>query len=396
MAKATLSEALTERITRERADGSFLRLDCPDTAAIRRFDDPSDRTTVIRPAFVRDTDKILYCPFYSRYADKTQVFSLYRNDDVTRRSLHVQFVSHIARAIGAALNLNTELIEAISLGHDIGHTPFGHTGEKYLDKLFAEHAGRHFSHNIHSVRVLDEIFPFNLTLQTLNGIAAHNGEKLVPEVAPFPLESFAEFDRIIEDCNLDKHSFMKASTMEACVVRFADVIAYLGKDRQDAERTAKMLAESSFGETALGMKTPEIINNLEISIIENSYGKPYLRIDEELFRDLKTAINDNYERIYEDRLHRALLEDLEPMMTQIYEKMLADLKAHDTSSPVWTHHVQYIENMNYRREIPYSETEPNQLVVDYIASMTDDYFVDLYRYLFPGSRYEVNYIGYFD
>lgn len=396
MAKASLSPELIERMQRERAEQSFKRFAFDDKDALRRYDDPSDRATLWRPAFVRDKDKILYCPFYSRYADKTQVFSLYRNDDVTRRSLHVQFVSNIARTIGAALNLNTDLVEAISLGHDIGHTPFGHTGEKYLDKLFYEHAGRHFAHNIHSVRVLDKIFPFNLTVQTLNGIAAHNGEKLVPEVAPTPMDSFTEFDRTIEACNLSLTEYMKASTMEACVVRFADVIAYLGKDRQDAERTAKMLDQNSFTDGSIGSRTPEIINNLEVSIIENSYGKPYLRLDEELFVELKGAIKDNYERIYEDPLHRSLLNNLEPMMAQIYERMLDDLIHENKTSPIWTHHINYIEKMGYKREQPYHEEEPNQLVVDYIASMTDDYFVDLYRYLFPDSPYEVKYIGYFD
>lgn len=396
MSKSKLSPELVARMTREREDGSYIRLACPDEQALRRRDDPSDTANIWRTAFMRDMDKILYCPFYSRYADKTQVFSLYRNDDVTRRSLHVQFVSRIASTVGRALNLNTDLIEAIALGHDIGHTPFGHSGEKYLDKLFYEHAGRHFSHNIHSVRVLDEIFPLNLSLQTLNGIAAHNGEKLEPRVAPAPMTSFEEFDNIIEDCCLSKNGFMRASTMEACVVRYADIVAYLGKDRQDAARTAKMLDPESFADGVIGQKTPEIVNNLEVSIIENSYGMPYVQIDSEHFYALKQAISDNYTRIYEDPLHKSLLENLEPMMRQIYEKMLQDVYDKNEESPIFRHHIRYIENMNYPRVKPYAETEANQLVVDYIASMTDDYFVDLYRYLFPDSPYTVTYIGYFD
>ncbi len=396
MAKDQLSEALTQRMLTERAEGSFTRLACENKQALRRLEDPSDTPSIWRPAFMRDMDKILYCPFYSRYADKTQVFSLFRNDDVTRRSLHVQFVSHIARTVGGALNLNTDLLEAIALGHDIGHTPFGHTGERYLDRLFDEHAGRHFSHNIHSVRVLDEIFPFNLTLQTLNGIAAHNGERLISLCEPAPGSSFADFDAQIEACYLSKSAFVKPYTLEACVVRFADVIAYLGKDRQDAERTAKMLDAFSFEAGAIGVRIPDIINNLEVSLIENSYGQPFIRIGEEQFSDLRTAMDDNYVRIYEDPMHAAQLDNVEPMMTQIYEKMLSDLQEHNTESPIFTHHIRYIESMNYPRRTPYAETEANQLVVDYIASMTDDYFVDLYRHLFPGSRYDVKYIGYFD
>ncbi len=396
MAKDQLSEALNNRMLTERAEGSFTRLACENKEALRRSEDPSDEPSIWRPAFMRDMDKILYCPYYSRYADKTQVFSLFRNDDVTRRSLHVQFVSHIARTVGGALNLNTDLLEAIALGHDIGHTPFGHAGERLLDQLLCGHNGRHFSHNIHSVRVLDGIFPFNLTLQTLNGIAAHNGERLVSVCEPTPCKSFDKFDAQIEACNQNKKAFVKPSTLEACVVRFADVIAYLGKDRQDAERTAKMLDAFSFEAGAIGQRVPEIINNLEVSLIENSYGKGFIALGEEQYLDLRQAMDSNYHRIYEDPIHESQLESLEPMMTQIYERMLRDLTDHNTASPIYSHHINYIESMNYKRPVPYSETEPNQLVVDYIASMTDDYFVDLYRHLFPGSPYDVKYIGYFD
>lgn len=143
--------------------------------AIRR-DPAHDKANLWRPAFVRDAEKILHCPYYNRYGDKTQVFSLYKNDDITRRALHVQLVSRIARNIGRMLGLDTDLIEAIALGHDIGHTPFGHAGEKFLDIICQEKLGVHFLHNVHSVRVLDEIFKYNISLQTLDGILCHNGE----------------------------------------------------------------------------------------------------------------------------------------------------------------------------------------------------------------------------
>ena len=153
----SLSLERTRQIETEKRDGTYARLGTDDADAIRRTAVEGDRGTVWRPAFVRDVDKILHCPYYNRYSDKTQVFSLLKNDDITRRSLHVQLVSRIARTIGRALNLNVDLIEAIALGHDIGHPPFAHTGESYLDELYHEHTGRHFYHNIHSVRVLDAI-----------------------------------------------------------------------------------------------------------------------------------------------------------------------------------------------------------------------------------------------
>ena len=209
-----------------------------DEEGLRRNDNPHDKGNVWRTAFIRDTDKILHCPFYNRYADKTQVFSLRKNDDISRRALHVQIVSRIARTIGGALGLNTDLIEAISLGHDLGHTPFGHTGERFLDEIYREKTGKRFFHNIHSVRVVDEIFPLNLTLQTLNGIAAHNGELELSHYTPAPMENFADFDTKIEACYHSDEAMKKfaPSTLEGCVMRVSDIIAYLGKDRQDAQK----------------------------------------------------------------------------------------------------------------------------------------------------------------
>ena len=127
----TLSKDLSERIEQDRANHWVNPYACPDSAIIRRFDD-HDKPHLWRPAFVMDVEKILHNNYYNRYSDKTQVISCYKNDDISRRALHVQLVSRIARTIGMTLGLNLDLIEAISLGHDIGHTPFGHAGERFL------------------------------------------------------------------------------------------------------------------------------------------------------------------------------------------------------------------------------------------------------------------------
>ena len=219
-----LPEEIENKIKDDRIHGTLPRVAFESINASRR-DPDHDQATILRSAFVRDAEKILHCPYYNRYADKTQVFSFYKNDDITRRALHVQLVSRIARTIGQALNLNPDLIEAIALGHDIGHTPFGHKGETYLDELYSLHTGRRFSHNIHSVRVLDKIFPLNLTLQTLNGIAAHDGEMELEKYTPMPLESFLEFDNQIEACYADKANVKRLvpATLEGCVVRISDI-----------------------------------------------------------------------------------------------------------------------------------------------------------------------------
>ena len=141
MAKERLSPALSQRMEQEKKTHSYTDFSFPDEAAVRRYA-TGKPDTVWRPAFAKDIDKILYSPYYNRYTDKTQVFSLTKNDDITRRGLHVQLVSRIARTIGRALNLNLDLIEAIALGHDIGHTPFAHCGEVYLNQLYNKHTGR--------------------------------------------------------------------------------------------------------------------------------------------------------------------------------------------------------------------------------------------------------------
>ncbi|MCQ2511848.1 MAG: HD domain-containing protein [Lachnospiraceae bacterium] len=357
-----------------------------------------DRATFIRPAFIRDADKIVHCPYFSRYADKTQVFSFYKNDDISRRSLHVQLVSRIARTIGRALFLNLDLIEAIALGHDMGHTPFGHTGERFLDNLLQDHTGRRFNHNIQSVRVLDNIFPYNITLQTLDGIACHNGELELSEYRPTVGKTFEEFDQEIEQCFIDSDYIKKLvpSTLEACVVRVSDIIAYLGKDRQDAER-ANMDMENVFEDDAIGTNNAEIINNLVVNIVENSFGKPYIKMDDIHFRALKKAKADNYDLIYfGSTAQTPQYKTVEIMMKDIYESLLEDLKADRRISPIFTHHIDYVNQAHYTRTMPYESTEPNQLVTDYIASMTDDYFIELYKYMFPDSSLSIEYIGYFN
>ena len=396
MAKEQLSEALSAQIEHEKLHRTYENLAFPDHMAMRRHSNDKP-TPVWRPKFAKDIDRIMYSPYYNRYTDKTQVFSLVKNDDVTRRSLHVQLVSRIARTIGRALNLNLDLIEAIALGHDIGHTPFAHCGEVFLNELYHSHTGRFFNHNIHSVRVLDQVFPLNLTLQTLVGIAGHNGEIELDEYRPVPMDSFAQFEAELEKCYTipGYANKIQPSTLEGNVVRISDIIAYLGKDRQDATRI-QMIEHNAFPSSDIGTVNSEIINNLVVNIIENSYGKPYIKLDEKHFQAVKAYKRENYSMIYENEPGRIKLEQIaKPMMTQIYEQLLEDLLLGKKNSPIFRHHIDYVNQAPYPRNVPYENTEPNQLIVDYIASMTDDYLIDLHHYLFPDSDYHVDYTGYF-
>ena len=373
---------------------------CKDEDIIRR-DMNHDIPNLWRPAFVRDIEKILHLPYYNRYADKTQVFSFYNNDDITRRALHVQLVSRIARNIGSVLGLNLDLIEAIALGHDIGHTPFGHAGERFLDELLQGETGRRFNHNVQSARVLDKLFARNTSLQVLDGVLCHNGEFEQQEYRPQWNKKFETHDVEIESCYVKGGEAIKElipMTLEGCVVRICDMIAYIGKDRQDAI-TAKIInREHEFSSEIIGAANASIINNLTVDIIENSYGKDYILLSKEAYADLKTAKDENYKVIYKNDEINSKYEDIiKPMFKDVYYALLEQLKKKDESSVIFKHHMNFIRNtLKYYKDIDYCREEPNQIVVDYIASITYDYFVELHKKLFPGSKYEIEYISYFE
>lgn len=394
-----LSEELQERILEDQMNGWVNPYRTKDEDAIRRKQD-WDRNKLLRPAYVRDCEKIMHTPYYNRYADKTQVFSFYKNDDISRRALHVQLVSRIARNIGRLLGLNMDLIEAIALGHDIGHTPFGHAGERYLSECFQKSAGLYFNHNVHSVRVLDDILNRNVSLQTLDGILCHNGEFAMQEYRPAPMEDFAHFDVKYRQCYRDEEAIgrLVPYTLEACVVRICDMIAYLGKDRQDAVRARLILDDSMFEERAFGKSNPEIINNLIVNIVENSYGKDCIVMDDEYYKAIKATKKENYKKIYfNEAVDRIYDNEIRPMFHMMYDKLLRDMKDGDTSSVIYRHHIEFVKEntASYGYDVYLEKTSKEQMVVDFMASMTDDYFVDLFEYLFPNSSYHINYISYF-
>ncbi|MBO5484769.1 MAG: HD domain-containing protein [Lachnospiraceae bacterium] len=399
----SLSKGVQEQIRQDRKEHWINPCAFRDEDVVRRHMD-HDRPFLWRPAFVSDTEKIMHNTYYNRYSDKTQVFSLYKNDDITRRGFHVQLVSRIARNIGAALNLNLDLIEAISLGHDLGHTPFGHDGERMLNQLLFDHTGRYFNHNVHSVRILDQLIQRNISLQTLDGILCHNGEMEQQEYRPQILDGFDDFDSRVEQCYTEEGVVRELvpSTLEACVMRICDIIAYLGKDRQDAQRVGLISAEDDrFSRLAIGNSNAEIINNLTVDIIENSYRKDYLSMSPEVYEALQQGKRENGKLIYKDEeMMKVYHEQIRPMFSAIYEKLLQQAESKEKNSILYRHHICFLKENNqyssYFNLDAYIEGEPNQIVVDYMASMTDDYLVELYHHLFPDREYKVKYVGYFE
>ena len=385
-----LNRAVEREILAARASG----LKCPyafdDANVVRRLGKSHDRATTTRPAFVRDIEKIINIPAYNRYADKTQVFSFVENDDICRRGLHVQLVSRIARGIGGLLGLNTDLIEAIALGHDLGHTPFGHAGERYLSENYERHTGHVFRHNIHSVRVMDHLYRRNISLQTLDGALCHNGEFAQQVLELGDIATFDDLDAAVQRCTEDSSEIkhLRPSTLEGCVVRVSDMIAYIGKDRQDAMDVGIISSCDSFDSEYIGTTNSQIISNMTVDIVNNSFGRDHIAMSRAAFDDIVLAKKQNYQQIYSMEGTVSEFENVvQEMFEEMYDRLLEQLIAGDESSPVFLHHVDGLvaKSASISRE-GYLSEEPNRIIADYISSMTDSYFVALYRHLFPASN----------
>lgn len=177
------------------------------------------------------------------------------------------------------------------------------------------------------------------------------------------------------------------------------MIAYLGKDRQDAKRANLMEDDSIFDEQAFGKSNPEIINNLIVNIVENSYGKDCIVMGNEYYKAIKATKKENYQKIYfNEVVEKTYKDSIRPMFHLMYEKLLADLQSGNENTIIYKHHIHFVKEntATYGNESYLELTESNQIVVDFMASMTDDYFVDLFTYLFPDSKYEIKYISYFE
>lgn len=395
----TIDPAIEEQIRADREAGRMSPYRFCDENVARREQNPHDTATIARPAFARDIEKIVNMPAYNRYAGKTQVFSFVENDDICRRGLHVQLVSRVARGIGRLLGLNCDLIEAIALGHDLGHTPFGHAGERFLSRCYHERTDRYFNHNVHSVRVLDQLYRRNVSLQTLDGVLCHNGEFAQQELKRGHVGTFEALDALVEECTADEQviSTLRPSTLEGCVVRVADMIAYVGKDRQDAMDMGALASLDEFDSTVMGKANAQIINNLTADIVNESYGRDRIAMSEAMFNDLKRAKRQNYEIIYnKEGLAASDGITVGEMFEEVYEKLLRDLTEGREESAIFRHHIDYLarKSRSITRERYVGATEPNQIVVDYIASMTDSYFMTLYANLFPEHATRVQLRGY--
>lgn len=330
----------------------------------------------VRSPYYRDTTAILHSSPFRRLKHKTQVFFSPSNDHICTRMEHVLHVASVATAICKALGLNDELAWAIGVGHDLGHTPFGHSGEKILSSLMEEKGLGKFEHEVNSLRVVDFISPLNLTYAVRDGIVSHCGESFLRSIKP---------DFNVKDLdNLSAKKDILPATWEGCIVRLSDQIAYMGRDFEDASRLG-LVNEDEVPELCrkvLGTTNGEIINTLVEDIISNSEKEGAIGFSEKVFEAVLQMKDFNYQHIYKSpmlagyekyfsRLIKLIYEYLSGLMINCREDEQSYMAEGNMLSAGF--YAYYTENKNRYIE---KDGNLNRLVFDYIAGMTDNFCLD--------------------
>ncbi|MBF0467725.1 MAG: HD domain-containing protein [Desulfamplus sp.] len=380
-------------ILNEREREIFSPLGAFSDSAIRRIKD-SRVENGYRQNFSVDADRILNSLAYTRYIDKTQVFSLIKNDHLTHRVLHVQLVSRIARTIGRYLGLNEDLIEAASMGHDLGHPPFGHDGEKILSELTQQYGAGYFHHNVQSIQILEKIEQkgrgWNLSLQTLDAILCHNGELPASTIKP-ARDKFVKYSessdphdiafeildktickmKLTEKLDNLSRTDVLPMTMEGCVVRVSDTIAYIGRDIEDSIRLNLIKREELPLNCVnlLGNTNGTIVYNLVTDIIATSLRQPFISFSEEMAQALNELKEFNYERIYGNPAIKKHIKSVKKIYTYLFESFLNDLETNNRRSILYRNFLGGLSE-NYLQN--HSNVE---IARDFIAGMTDSFFI---------------------
>lgn len=354
-----------------------------DTDAWRSRKENED---VMRSKFAVDRDRILYCGAYRRYHGKTQVFSFTNliDEEMTNRNLHIAYVSQISRTIGKYLGLNTELIEAIALGHDLGHCPFGHDGEKALSECCQESGIGHFHHNIESLHIVDYISRkgkgLNLTFQVRDGIISHDGEVHNTRLQPDKLKNEAGIQEYISSKKNGVNVQWMPATLEGCVVRITDTIAYIGQDIEDAIRFNILNRDELPKEQVafLGNTNSQIIETLIKSVIINSYDQDWIAFDAETSEHLLELKRFNYKHIYTDENVKKSNSIIYRTMHLMFDKYIQDIRDNNKESKVFKHF------LDHKTKEYLDRFTPAEQVRDFIATMTDRYYnEEIKEYMLP-------------
>jgi dGTPase len=328
--------------------------------------------------FARDETRILHSPPFRRLKHKTQVFLSPDNDHICTRMEHVLHVSSIAAVIGRCLKLNIDLINAIAKGHDLGHAPFGHAGERALDtQLRAQGVTEGFGHEVHGLRVVDKLTNYgaglNLTYEVRDGIVTHCGEKFERRIVPDRTRDMKNLESIT-----DRSGY--PGTLEGCLVRMVDRIAYLGRDLEDGIKAGFVKKSDIPAEVArgLGSDNGKIIGRFVNDVIATSVDKDAIEMSGETFELMKVLKDFNYQHIYmhpdvvqKSRKSDRILELLFHEFSRILDKSGRRSDAAFTATaledaPSLSIFFDFIKNSNYTEKTP-----TWRIVADYVAGMTD-------------------------
>lgn len=385
---------------------------------IQRERELYSRNDDVRTPFARDYTRILHSMAYRRLKHKTQVFFNINNDHICTRMEHVSHVESVSSTIAKALGLNDELTKAIAIGHDLGHAPFGHQGEKVLKKLSKKYLNKDFWHEQNGLRFVDSIEllednykvcrNLDLTYAVRDGIISHCGEVDQNGITPRDIS--------ISINDFDSPGKFQAATWEGCVVKIADKIAYVGRDIEDAlslgllsqeEKNDLLKMARTFDQHAVN--TTVIMHNMIIDICKNSSPEQGIMLSKQFNDQLLEIKNFNYDCIYRHKRLTPFLHYSELVLTQIFETLLSYYSADHTwealkkdkkytpkiidSFEKWL--ARYClseivpegelkglslscENNKIYRKLDTEEIYM-QAIIDYLSGMTDRFAIDLFN-----------------
>ena len=339
-----------------------------------------DREEDIRGAYYRDTTAIIHSSPFRRLKHKTQVFYAPSNDHICTRMEHVLHVASIASTICRPLGLDTELAWAMGVGHDLGHTPFGHTGERIISKLCQDRGLPPFEHEINSLRVVDFLSNngngLNLTYAVRDGIVCHNGESISRRIVP----TFKERDL----SSLSSRSGLIPATYEGVVVRFSDSIAYLGRDFEDASRLGIVKGEDlpEVVKERLGTTNSQIITSLVNDLIKGADEETGIGFSEPVFEAVKAFSDFNYQNIYRskilngyNRYFSRLLKLIVDYLEELYSSFGLDergyMEERNMLSAGFVCHIKEMYPVYMEKE-----GSDRRMILDYVAGMTDNFCLD--------------------
>lgn len=382
--------------------------------AIKRRDALYVREHDIRSPFSRDYSRIIFSPSYRRMKHKTQVFFAVDDDHVCTRSEHVNLVDSISYTIAKELGLNTELTRAIAVGHDLGHAPFGHGGEKILRKMAKAHGLKSFWHERNSLYLCDDLevleddrhhlHNLDLTYAVRDGIISHCGEMRQKCITPRK--------KIIDLTTIERPGAYEPWTYEACVVKMSDKIAYLARDIEDALRL-DVISEGQVDEllktlneegTQFSAINNGVIVNYFILDVVNHSSEAGIALSDEAFHKMQLIMNFNYACIYEIKRVKVHNQYVELILNSLFDFLydygqrmtfIEDLKKDQIHYPkLISHYLAWLEKYAYfgkmREEIyenkvvydfTIDENALAQSIIDYLAGMTDSFLLAAFNEL---------------